>query len=102
MVSAEIALQDFVSTQKRLLELELRAEEEAGDSKNGTDKAKNDGRDGGFILRNIDVSETSVGLYGRTVITFGNASQDTGESDIDASNDQNDRTSPLLPAHRLK
>ncbi|KAL7436987.1 hypothetical protein ACHAXM_005409 [Skeletonema potamos] len=80
MTSAEVALQEFVATQKRLLELELRAEEDAS-----TIEGRDNEADRGFFLRNVDVIGTSIGLYGRTVVTFGNVSTE----------------SKLLPSHRL-
>mmetsp|Transcript_20073 Transcript_20073/g.43547 ORF Transcript_20073/g.43547 Transcript_20073/m.43547 type:complete len:1062 (+) Transcript_20073:135-3320(+) len=98
MVSAEVALHEFVTKQKRLLESELRTEEDVAEGKN---KTKDDGRDGGFFLRNIDVIDTSVGLYGRSVVAFGNASQQSSESDNDTSKNQSSPASTLLQAHRL-
>lgn len=90
MTSAEVALQEFVATQKRLLELELRAEE---DSSNTIATSSRDNEaDRGFFLRNVDVIDTSIGLYGRTVVTFGNASTDPSSSS---------NVSKLLPSHRL-
>ena len=91
-------LHEFISNQKRLLELELRAEEDAGvdHPTKITTQSKDDAssRDGGFILRNVDIIDTSVGLYGRTVISFGN---------VVSSSEENIKTSSnhLLQAHRL-
>eukprot|EP00984_Skeletonema_dohrnii_P022629 scaffold11728_cov66-Skeletonema_dohrnii-CCMP3373.AAC.4 len=94
MASAEVALQEFVATQKRLLELELRAEEDASTiTTTGRDNEANRG----FFLRNVDVVDTSVGLYGRTVVTFGNSSTEPSSNDNDGKN----ATSKLLPSHRL-
>ena len=110
MVSAEVALQDFVSKQKQLLESELRAEEDSAAKTTEINPKKDSGRDGGFILRNIDVLDTSVGLYGRTVVSFGNSTQELKESsDNDTSNNDTANLSSsrasqqplLLPAHRL-
>lgn len=98
-MSAEVALGDFVSNQKRLLELELRAEEDVDDGKRNP-QTKEDGRDGGYLLRHLDAEDTSVGLYGRTVVTFGNASQ-ASESDNDVMNISSRRSPSLLQAHRL-
>jgi len=100
MVSAEVALQDFVIKQKRFLELELRAEEDGDDGKTNA-QTKKDGRDGGYLLRNLDAMDTSVGLYGRTVVTFGNASQESSESDNDTANNRSSQASTFLQAHRL-
>ena len=92
------SLHEFISNQKRLLELELRAEEDAGvdHPTKITAQSKDDAssRDGGFILRNVDIIDTSVGLYGRTVISFGN---------VVSSSEENIKTSSnhLLQAHRL-
>ena len=104
MPSAEVALHEFVSEQKRLLDSELRAEEDSGDvGKNNEAHPKDDGsRDGGYFLRNINVVDTSVGLYGRTVVTFGNSSQQaTSEADNDIMPKKCSRSSTLLQAHRL-
>lgn len=91
-----MSLHEFVSNQKRLLELELRAESE---------NDQDDGRDGGFILRNIDVTDVSVGLYGRTVVQFGNTPSTSKSSDsIDddaVKHVASQASSNLLPAHRL-
>lgn len=99
-----LPLCEFISNQKRLLELELRAEEDAGVA--NKDDAS---RDGGFVLRNIDIMDTSVGLYGRTVVSFGNASQQqsvTEDSTTMTTNKNGGRSSTsssnhLLQAHRL-
>eukprot|EP00986_Skeletonema_menzelii_P003391 scaffold1040_cov149-Skeletonema_menzelii.AAC.4 len=100
MTSAEGALQEFVATQKRLLELELRAEEEASaaNASSSVASGRDNEADRGFFLRNLDVIDTSIGLYGRTVITFGSASTEPS-----SNNDQNGKNaSPkLLPSHRL-
>lgn len=100
MLSADV-LQEFVSNQKRLLELELQSEEDASVGKKDDDA----GRDGGFFLRNIDVINTSVGLYGRTVVAFGNVapqqSVDSSENTNTNSNSNSRESSNLLQAHRL-
>ena len=103
------SLQEFVSEQKRLLELELHAEE---DTNNAQTKDCDGGRDGGgFVLRDIDVIDTSVGLYGRTVVSFGNLAQyqsatTNGSSDDQPGTSKNEgghilSSSKLLQAHRL-
>jgi hypothetical protein len=94
-MSAETKLQQFVAQQKRLLELELHADQEEG-SIAGKD---NDG--GGFFLRNVDVVDTSVGLYGRTVVSFGQHASNDGGSDSTKCNGGESRSHPLLDAHRL-
>jgi hypothetical protein len=107
VLSADVSLQEFVSNQKRLLELELRADEDAGVVRNDDSqiKTKDDvGRDGGFFLRDIDVIDTSVGLYGRTVVAFGNlASQQSVELSENNNNTNTNslESSKLLKAHRL-
>lgn len=101
MLSADVSLQDFVSNQKRLLDLELRAEEDAAVVKNDDSRTKTKDdvtRDGGFILRNIDVIDTSVGLYGRTVVAFGNF---VPQQSIKSPEDSTTASSKLLQAHRL-
>ena len=88
-MSAETKLQQFISQQRRLLELELHADEE----QDNASIRENDG--GGFYLRNVDVIDTSVGLYGRTVISFGQTSTNNG------NNGNSDTSKSLLAAHRL-
>ena len=96
--SSEASLHEFISNQRHLLELELRAE-----SENDQDAD----RDGGFCLRNIHVKDTSVGLYGRTVIEFGTTSSSSQQpsdfADIDdtVTRISSQLSSKLLPAHRL-
>jgi len=101
-------LQEFVSEQKRLLELELRAEEDgSSDTKKNPHSPKDDGRDGGYLLRNLDAIDTSVGLYGRTVMTFGTVASsvpESSEADNDAAKSKGSKSqasSSLLQAHRL-
>ncbi len=98
MVSAEVSLQEFVSKQKRLLELELRSEEEGGP----TDTLQNE--DGGYVLRNLEVADTSIGLYGRTVVSFESTSrsiEDSKETDFLEKKIQKTTACLILPAHRL-
>lgn len=91
--SGEASLHEFVSNQKRLLELELRAE-----SENDHDVD----RDGGFCLRNIYETDVTVGLYGRTVIRFGTTSSSSvSDGDTKVTNIASQTSSTLLPAHRL-
>ena len=106
--SAELSLQEFVSEQKRLLELELHAEEDTNNSQTkGCDGGR--GGDGGFVLRNIDIIDTSVGLYGRTIVSFGNVAQyqsvATTTDDQSGTSKNEDghilSSSKLLQAHRL-
>ncbi|KAL9180087.1 hypothetical protein ACHAXT_008057 [Thalassiosira profunda] len=99
--SAEVALGAFVAQQKRLLGLELRAEEEAAPDA-GTSKAggNDDGRDGGFVLRNIDVADTSVGTVRKDGGGVWIRAGDNEDGASGASNDRG-RSSALLPAHRL-
>ncbi|KAK1745169.1 DNA helicase [Skeletonema marinoi] len=98
MTSAEVALQEFVATQKRLLELELRAEEDASTAiTTSTTSGRDSEANRGFFLRNVDVVDTSIGLYGRTVVTFGNASTEPSSNDSEGKN----ASSKLLPSHRL-
>ncbi|KAL3798381.1 hypothetical protein HJC23_005034 [Cyclotella cryptica] len=103
MISADTALQKFISEQKRLLELELRADEEQSD--NSRISAREDG--GTFTLRNVNVVDVSVGLYGRTVVSFGpHTTSHIGPNGRNNSDEQSDnRVSPpplpILEAHRL-
>src|SRR5210317_1502484 len=78
MTSAEVGLQQFVATQKRLLALELRAEEEVSLTSSSTASGRSDNEgDRGSFLRNVAVIDVSIGLYGRTVVSFGNDSAET-------------------------
>ena len=101
-MSAEVSLREFVSKQQRLLELELRSEEE---EENKTPGNKDDGRiDGGYVLRSLDVIDTSVGLYGRTVVSFGSAPQslpELAQSGTDPPSQNKWASRQFLPAHRL-
>ena len=95
----DINVSGFVEAQRRLLELELRAEEDAAS------KSKDDNDDtGGFFLRNVDIADTSVGLYGRTVVHFEavDSSSTSKPSEDGGSASKRDSTLNLLPAHRLK
>jgi ATP-dependent RNA/DNA helicase IGHMBP2 len=69
----------FVAEQKELLALELQADEEPNDD----DRSTND-------LGNLEVSDVSVGLYGRTVVQLTLRSFDTSS-----------KLKAVLPAHRL-
>jgi hypothetical protein len=84
-MSAETAIDRFITQQKHLLELELHADEDQNDP------STKDDDNGGFFLRNVDVLDTSVGLYGRTVVSFGQIAADS----------TNSKSRTLLPAHRL-
>eukprot|EP00956_Cyclotella_meneghiniana_P023782 scaffold46891_cov23-Cyclotella_meneghiniana.AAC.1 len=96
-MSAETKLQHFVAQQKRLLTLELHADQDEATDINTKSSS-------GFFLRNVDVIETSVGLYGRTVVLFGQ-NENTAVVGISSSNDNTDNVSSsrrsLLNAHRL-
>eukprot|EP00956_Cyclotella_meneghiniana_P038025 scaffold147867_cov49-Cyclotella_meneghiniana.AAC.1 len=96
-MSAETKLQHFVTQQKRLLTLELHADQDEATDINTKSNS-------GFFLRNVDVIETSVGLYGRTVVLFGQ-NENTAVG-ISSSNNNSDNVSSssrrsLLDAHRL-
>ena len=107
----------YASNQRRLLELELRSEEEeantvsdekksqgkGGRSNGNTDASKSDeeGRTC-HILRNLQVDEWNVGLMGRTIVTLTSMkiNENTGQIGVDDEN--NDKNSNMLPAHRIK
>lgn len=92
----EVNVSSFVEAQRRLLELELRAEEDAAS------KSKDDNDDtGGFFLRNVDIADTSVGLYGRTVVTFAAVESSSVQSEDGGSASKRGSSQNLLPAHRL-
>ena len=122
-------IHDYVSKQKRLLELELRSEEDEeikaktkNETTNNNDTSskqnKNDqeeiNRRNNYILRNLQVDEWSVGLMGRTVVTLScmkgeviniDKSQGKGGHDRVTANKNDTSTDTkngiLLPAHRL-
>lgn len=98
---AETELQKFVSQQKRLLELELRADDEQSDTTRKD--AREDG--GSIFLRNVEVVDVSVGLYGRTVVCFGPHATShidlNGRNNNDGKSDKTSSSVSLLEAHRL-
>ena len=77
-MSTEEKIHNYVTKQKRLLELELRSEEDESADQDDEERA-------GHILRNLRMDNISVGLVGKTVVHFVNG----------------DPNSPILPAHRL-
>ena len=96
-MASETILQ-FTTKQKRLLDLELHADQ-TDPSEISTDR---DG--GGFFLRNVQVIDTSVGLYGRTVISFGpNHTSSTANTNGYSNGESGiiSKSTPLLAAHRL-
>ncbi len=72
---------------------------QSGEDQDGTTgkDGKEDG--GGFFLRHVDVIDTSVGLYGRTVVSFGSCRVDSNGKDDGNSGKSSSR--PMLDAHRL-
>ena len=87
----DISVRDFVSLQRNLLELELKAEEEEERSIAASIRAvpgnNDDDERPAHVLRHLETSEISVGLYGRTVVTL---------TVMNAKNE-----TELLPAHRF-
>lgn len=77
-MSLEEKIHRYVENQKRLLELELRSEEDEADD------SFVDAR-GGHIIRNLKMDHISVGLIGKTVVHFVNG----------------DDENPILPTHRF-
>lgn len=117
---ADLIIHKFVETQRKLLEVELQSEEEEeqsiaknvfGATTNG--KGVSNGLEAEaatHVLRNLDLAETSVGLYGRTVVTLApagaGAMTDTDNVaasplNISARKPNAGRQGPLLPSHRL-
>ena len=122
----ESKIQEYISQQRRLLELELRSEQDENDY-HGISKRKDedDGTGTGTddlrsnrILSNLHVENLGVGLLGRTVVTFvppsSTASTSTntqtgeGNDQVQEPGFSNDKktlntscTTVLLPAHRL-
>ncbi len=126
-------IHNYVANQKRLLELELRSQEEEGEEErnaikpssaskptsNNNEEEEENNRRSNYILKNLQIDEWSVGLMGRTVVTFScmtgelksTKNNDTGAVDgrgkeshlnHDDKKDKNgDEGHLLLPAHRL-
>ena len=83
-------IREFVSQQRELLELELNSEQdEAGKNEDASSSQKT------VALRQLEASEISVGLYGRTVVQLSLIRKDDNTSTKGGN-------SPLLPAHRFK
>ena len=89
---ADSLIREFVAEQKELLELELNSEQD--EAANAADDANAQQRT--VALRNLEASDISVGLYGRTVVqlTVANSNSNNNEKTIAAA-------TKLLPAHRF-
>jgi ATP-dependent RNA/DNA helicase IGHMBP2 len=118
-MSSNSSIHKFVAKQRELLDLELRAEKEEGNTASGI---KNNGPNEGRrsrVLDRLEVSDVSVGLYGRTVIKLTPWSSSSsltllspeaksndaggGASDESSNSQQNNclSSSSLLQAHRF-
>jgi ATP-dependent RNA/DNA helicase IGHMBP2 len=94
----EFTVREFVARQRDLLELELNAEQDEEKSiaslvdNKGLEKDKNgdDDERPSHVLRHLEPSEISVGLYGRTMVTL-----------TVLEGREKSATSALLPAHRF-
>jgi len=102
----DAAIFDFVANQKRLLELELKYEEDEVLRLGAQKVGKNEEEPPQTVLRNLELVEISVGLLGRTVATLSIASP--AVNSLVANHAVNGSrkvalspTSSLLPAHRL-
>ena len=83
---ADSVIRQFVAEQRELLNLELQAEEETASAANGP----GDEGHASHVLGNLDASDVSVGLYGRTVVELTVWSEKTEDGNVS-----------LLPAHRF-
>lgn len=86
-------IQSFVNEQRELLALELEAETSENDNVDNEERASH-------ILGNLEASDVSVGLYGRTVVQLTLWSEKTPASSSSTSNN-NAKHEPILPAHRF-
>ena len=105
MTLVEASLREFVSRQQRLLELELRSEEEEDQRLRNLENI-NDGRLDGYVLRGLEAISTSVGLYGRTVVTLSQGLLESSQSDTNTLSQPSrasaaSKTRQFLQAHRL-
>lgn len=85
---ADSIISSFVAEQKELLALELQADDEASST---DDTSRPSEERSSHVLGNLETSDVSVGLYGRTVVQL------TLWSDTTSSASEKQ----LLPAHRL-
>jgi ATP-dependent RNA/DNA helicase IGHMBP2 len=77
-------IREFVAEQRELLELELQADQDSAKSSNDDNEQR-----ASHILGNLEASDVSVGLYGRSVVQLTVWSEKSQEKE------------PLLPAHRF-
>lgn len=123
-MNSDTTIHEYVTNQKRLLELELKSEEEEEANQRShvpqkqTDETSTRGGGKSRILSNLKVEEWSIGLMGRTVITLvsmkGNGSGSSSSSSTNggkeaeedkSTNEKNVKKSDmplmLLPSHRI-
>jgi len=107
-----IIIHEYIQNQKKLLELELRSEEEEHKNINETKKqlsstrsnSNDDTSSSSRILRNLDIEDWGVGLMGRTVITLCSKSNSNDNKigiDKTTGGSKNKNNFSLLPAHRI-
>ena len=99
-MSIESKIHSYAENQKRLLELELRSEQDENEIANKEEEGRST-----RVLTNLEVDYLEVGLMGRTVVHFipiaesivGGNSESAGDGNLQSKT----KKSPLLPAHRL-
>ena len=85
-------IREFVREQRELLELELNSEQDqAGIDEDATSSHRT------VALRQLEASDISVGLYGRTVVQLTAIRKDAKSGGASSSGG----APPLLPAHRF-
>ena len=95
----ESKIHAYVEKQKRLLELELRSEQDENESTNKEEEGRST-----RVLRNLQVDYFEVGLMGRTVvhlIPIVESIADTCDAEMDGHTTKKKSSQFLLPAHRL-
>jgi DNA polymerase III delta prime subunit len=113
-MSSNDSIQKFVAKQRELLNLELQTETEESNSANGINSNDPNERRRSHVLGRLEVSDVSVGLYGRTVIKLtpwslpSSTTLPSPEAKIDASDESSNsqkinrlHSSSLLSAHRF-
>ena len=95
----ESKIHAYVEQQKRLLELELRSEQDENEITNKEEEGRST-----RVLRNLQVDYLEVGLMGRTVVHFipiVESIADKNDSETDGYTKNKKDSLFLLPAHRL-
>lgn len=99
-MSVESNIHSYAENQKRLLELELRSEQDENEIANKEEEGRST-----RVLTNLEVDFLEVGLMGSTVVHFIPIAESSVGGNYESAGDGNlqskTKKSPLLPAHRL-